>query len=376
MTQLKTLLFSLFLSCVHTTIFAQIQKGNYNFGGDVGLSANSTSSNTLNGKDARLLVSPSVGKFLTNEWLVSVKPILSTQNQTYKLSDFGSNLTNDYTLGQTNVGVGIGSRYYLSLSDKTSFFGAVNASFAHQWSNVSFANQGGNYDNKIEGNVVTYGGGVGLNVAVKQGVFFETSLSYNATESKSGTGTRKFDFFSLNCGLNHFIGNPKKADIEADYAFIKQGRQMFSGGLTINKMSDVYSTIINPKFSQFVTDNVLVSGEASISNVSSAAGVDNQIITLTASSRYYFPVKNRFFLYPELSYTRRYENTSANSSSSYSKNELAIGIGGNYFLSKNVALEATFLQARFNIFAEQNNEQRTLTGLVGLGNVGLVYFIR
>lgn len=374
MTQLKTLLFSLCLSCMSMTTFAQIQKGNYNFSGDVGLSLNSLSSNSFNFKEARLSLSPSIGKFLTDDWLVSVQPILSTQNQTYKSSDLIGN-SYGYTSGQTDLGAGIGTRYYVSLSDKTRFFGAVNASLARRWANFSFDNQTfPSNNNRVAGSAVTYGGGVGLNVGMRQGVFFEASLSYNAEESTFSGGTRKSDFYSLSVGLNHFIVNPKKADIEDDYAFIKKGRQMFGGGLTVNKVADTYLTIVNPKFSQFVTDNILVSGEAFINNIS-GSGIDNQLITLTVASRYYFPVKKRLFIYPELAYTRRYENVSSRLSSNYHKNEVSLGIGGNYFLSKNVAIEATLLQARFNPFPE-NTQQKSFTGLIGLGNVGIVYFIR
>ena len=380
MMQFKPLLFILFLACVHTATFGQIQKGNYNFGGDVALSTTSMSSNSFKEKTVNLSLSPSFGKFLTNEWLVSVQPLLSTKTQNANVSDLSGNGPYEYKQGQTNLGLGISSRYYVKMSDKISLFGAVNGSFTRQLSSVFITGvNANNFDRKTMANLVTYGVGVGVNIAVKPDVFFETTLSYNGSEliRTDGFGRNKFNFLSFNCGLNHFIINPRKADFASDFAFIKKGRQMFGGGLTVNKFPDYFVSTINPKLSQFVTNRLLLSGEMAIKTFN-GDGIDIQIITATAAARYYLPVQKRFFVYPELSYTRKYDDNASNSffNNRYNKDEVAMGIGGNYFLSKNVALEANFLQARFNVSAEKSTGQYNSLGLVGLNNIGLVYFIR
>ena len=375
MTQLKALLFSLFLSCVHTTIFAQIQKGNYNFGGDVALYTSSTSSPSFDNKESKLSLSPSVGKFLTNQWFVGLQPIFSTQTQNAKLSDSGSNVIYDSDFSQTSFGLGISNRYYFNVSDKTSLFGLVSGRYAHLLDKTLVKSAFlGNSQKKENYSLLTYSVGFGVDVVIKKDVFFETTLSYNASEYRGNGlnyGPDKYKDFSLNCGINHFILSPKKANFD-DVTFIKKGRQMFGGGLSMSKTSSYLSIVANPKFSQFLTNNLLLSGEASFQSVK-GDGASYQTITATVAARYYFPIQKRFFVYPELAYTRRQDIILLYD---YNKNEMSVGLGGNYFLSENVALEATFLQARFNIFAEKNAQQRTLTGLVGLGNVGLVYFIR
>jgi hypothetical protein len=385
MTQLKTILCSFCLSCMCMTSFAQIQKGSYNFGGGVGLSLNALSADASTQRDAKLFLSPSVGKFLTNEWLFSVQPIVLVQDINTKLFNLNPNEIFDRTLTQTTLGLGISSRHYLEITDKTRVFGLLNASYSRQFSSV-FINSGTTdfASRKLKIDFLNYGIGVGLNVGIRQDVFFEAVLAYNVfhfLRRDFGSTAGKHENITLNCGLNHFMPRFSKADVAADYAFIKKGQQMLGGGFSISKFvssgTNAWSMMINPKFGQFVTKNLFLSGEMSIQS-SGVNGIDNNpTIRLTASTRYYFPIQRRFFIYPELVYTRQDDNAeNLNPYYVFNKNELSLGVGGNYFLSKNVALEATFLQKCFNIFAETSNEQRNSMGLVGLGNVGVVYFIR
>ena len=70
----------------------------------------------------------------------------------------------------------------------------------------------------------------------------------------------------------------------------------------------------------------------------------------TVAARYYVPVKKRFYVYPQLSYGYRQGNSYVNGNINHL---MSVGLGGNYFLSKNIALEATFLQANLHYAVKQ-----------------------
>lgn len=64
-------------------VFAQLQKGNYSFGGDAHLMGALEKSEYANTNALNVSLSPSVSKFLTDKWQMGVRPILSYNAQTY-----------------------------------------------------------------------------------------------------------------------------------------------------------------------------------------------------------------------------------------------------------------------------------------------------
>jgi hypothetical protein len=380
MTQFKRFITSLLCLCATITTFAQIQKGNYNLGGDVTVAGAFTKSKYFNANELNLSLSPSVGKFLTDNWLVAARPILSTQIQK---GDFAERSFIDeytYSADVTRLGLELSSRYYVHLGKKTSLFGLVSGSYDRGFSHGSISSpKSGNTDGESAANFLNYQGGIGLNVSVNRDVFFETTFSYVHQEIPSSALFLTFarnespsESILFNCSMNHFISLTKQSkENEGTPQYIKKGRRILGGNIEIWKKDGQFNSRLTPQYSGFVTDNLLLSGTLLWQSVYSGRD-NNQLLGGIVSAKYYFPVKNRFFLYPQLTYIRRSTNSNG---FDYYKHALNIGIGGSYFLSENVALDATFLQARMYLLQAGESDQQRLSSALGLGNVGIIYFI-
>jgi hypothetical protein len=393
-TQLKTLVVCFIVALATLPAFAQIQKGSYTLGGDVGLNAYLQRGNVYNITNINASVSPSVGKFLTDKWLVGVRPLLATIVENGNYAQSASTLNIQETKGNfTRFGVELSSRYYVKTTGKLNAFGFANASYARALSyNYYKPYSGGDItEENINGNFLNYQAGLGANYFLKPDVAVEATLSYAHAEvpysnlSFTTGQVLASENIALNFSMNNFIGSFAKTDKEETPQYIKRGRQTLGGNASFlrTKPKDLSAQTfiqVHPQFSQFVTNKLRVMGEMNLfRNLGDKA---TNSLTFTAAARYYLPIKNRFFLHPQFGYTYQAENlTGFRSNGIYYftdnfKHTAELSFGGSYFLTQNIALEATFLQTKLYFRDKGYSENQSLRSILGLGNVGLTYFIR
>jgi hypothetical protein len=167
----------------------------------------------------------------------------------------------------------------------------------------------------------------------------------------------------LHIKLNNFINFSAQKEDKGTPQYIGKGRQILGGDMWFWKRKE-YSWKTNyrfsPQFSQFITNKLMLKGDFSFFR---DENIDpSQVFTAGLSARYYLPFRNRLFFYPSLS-------LSTTNNSDYSNLGMSIGFGSSYFLSENIALDATLFQLRAG-------NGGPLSNLIGVGNIGLLYFIR
>jgi hypothetical protein len=311
MTRFKTLL-TAFLTFIAFTIFAQIAKGNYNFDGRIGLTGDWQKSEFYRSIAATGLVSPSVGKFVTDKWFIGVVPELSAKIDRNDVDIFSTSPTKGQIFHYQTLGLGVNSRYYFAQAKNAHFFGLAGLSLSKNWSAVK-DKVNNNNSSTWNATILNYTIGVGANIFLKPEVAFESILSFTHSDNRyaqirinnqpSEVRRIQYDLFLLNFRLNNFINLsvPKEANDPSQY--IKRGRQILGGQAYLNmfRQDGVTSTIysFSPEFSEFITNNISVKG--SIQAYGRISPLENIVFNTSAAVRYYFPISKRFFLYPELS---------------------------------------------------------------------------
>jgi Outer membrane protein beta-barrel domain len=385
MMQLKTVLLS-FLVSMSISAFAQIAKGNYNLAGDVGLSVNLQKSKFRQNFGGSMSINPSVSKFITDKWLVGLQPHLGASVSKSSFPQ-GSSPQFDVTYKSQAVGLRLNTRYYFTRVKNVHFFGRAGLDVLSNWQNAVYSNA------RLKGNTTTfnYDIGLGANVFLNPEVALESTLSYtgqnigyNQTDPNNQQATRsgnaKSDVLSLSISLNSFLNLSSKTEEKETPQYIRRNRQILGGQVSLNRYSSEAGSStyfsLSPQFSQFITSHLLLKGEVNI--FGNVDDTKNTQVNTRLSTRYYIPLGKRFFMYPELNaayQTGRNSYFVISSLNELSPNTFTagLGFGGSYFLSENLAIDASFVQTQM-YFGDQTS--RYTSSLLGLGNVGLLYFIR
>jgi opacity protein-like surface antigen len=378
MTPFKTLFIALF-AFISVPIFAQIAKGNYNFSGAADLSANFGKREFYKSFWVNAAFSPSVSKFIKNKWLIGLQPNLSALRGRGKSSK--STATSSFSQGG-GLGLRAISRYYFGNIKNTHFFGFAGLDIAQGYSN--FKNSV--FDSKFSSNQFGYSIGFGANIFLNSEVALEPTVSYsdyqagyNQTNNGIPSGEKfNYTLFSIGVQLNNSLNFSGKADAKEPAQYIGKNRRTLGGEAAVKHHSNRPTQFsFSPQFSQFITSRIMLTGAMGISIHSNLSSIFNlgfrPLIFLSSNVgvRYYLPLGKRFFMYPELSAGLR----SAGYPRDFLSNtfDTSLSIGSSYFLSENVALDMSFVQARFNF---HNPPNRNTSGLLGIGNIGLLYFIR
>lgn len=158
-----------------------------------------------------------------------------------------------------------------------------------------------------------------------------------------------------------------------------------SGSLsfTSNSIGDVENTgfSIAPRLGYFVTENVAIGGRLGYGYSSRDQDADISIETNTfeigAFGRYYFTPATKFSVFSELNFN--YQNIKQELPSIESKTRgfnVAAGVGINYFMSKNFALEALWAGLSYASLNPEQGESNDIFQIgVNLDNIslGLIY---
>jgi hypothetical protein len=370
MSQFKAFL-STFLLFITLSAFGQIEKGNYNFGGDVELNGSFLKTYWNHFTDFNASLSPSINKFVTNKLMLGFRPILATSfsaGTTFYSSDI-----NRESLVQ--LGIEGAGRYYFNENSKLKLFGFATASFNRTFQAIkipSFQNGSG------QTNYINFKSGIGADFIINKDVAIEGKLSYFHREvpqsyiyfDPTKYYSKGSDNLELIFNLNHFIPPFSSHKSEDNTEYIKKGRRTLGGHIRFWAEKEAAIKIkylnseITPQFSQFITDRWMLSGDLQIVNL--LANLGEIGVSFAVIGRYYKPITHRFFVYPQMAiatgFTPRFSIREAGIG-------LNIGLGGSYFLSKNVALDATFVKVNVGLMGYLDTS-------LGAGQVGLLYFIR
>ena len=179
-TQLKPLVVCFIIALTTLPAFAQIQKGSYSLGGDVAVNGYLQRGKVTDITQFNASVSPSISKFLTDKWLVGVRPILSTQSSNVMYSETGSSSRRDeFKNNFTRLGLELSSRYYLATASKVKVFAFAQASYDRALSYAYYRLGSGSSTDEanINGNFLNYQAGLGGNYFLKPDVAIEATLS-------------------------------------------------------------------------------------------------------------------------------------------------------------------------------------------------------
>ncbi|MDZ7880740.1 MAG: hypothetical protein U5L45_23900 [Saprospiraceae bacterium] len=283
-----------------------------------------------------------------------------------------------------NLGLEVSSRYYIKKWAKIAVFGDIKASFQRGISYTSILDSPSGFGEKNKsGNFLNYQIGIGANMFINKEVGFETILGYVHTELPLSSGrftsaaVQSGSSLALEFKMNNFISfaaETDKTDNSETPQYMAQGRQTLNvNGWLGRKDPNIYPNTRTNKlaiqYSYCLTDYWQLLGDLDYTG--------KQFFLASVATRYNIPIRERFFVYPEIkfAYTASDGLISNFSSLPYIDQSLGLGIGGSYFLSKNIALDATFLQVRYSL-SDGFYRNKNLAGLVGLGNIALLYFIR
>jgi hypothetical protein len=368
MTRLKIVL-STFTLLVSLPIFGQIEKGNYNLGGNVELNGSffKTYWNQFIGFNAS--ISPSVNKFVSNKLMLGFRPIVSASVSSGNYG-YSSNINRESIV---QLGVEGAGRYYFNEKSKVKLFAFATASFNRTFQAIkvpSFQNASG------QTNYINAKMGIGADFIINKEVAIEGKLSYFHREvprsyiyfDPTKYYSKGTDNLELIFNFNHFIPPFSINKSEDNTEYIKKGRRTLGGHIRFwaEKEAAVKIVYLNseitPQFSQFITDRWMLSSAVQI--VDLLANLRETGVSFNVTGRYYKPITHRFFLYPQMAIATSYSRHL-----SFTGIGLNLGAGGSYFLSKNVALDASFVKVNIGLMGYLDTS-------LGAGQIGLLYFIR
>jgi opacity protein-like surface antigen len=213
-----------------------------------------------------------------------------------------------------------------------------------------------------------YAVGMGLNYFISRDVALEGILRYNDNEGESKA------YLDFDLGLQFFLSRNTKSEADEEGNYFSKGQWLIggTGNLSLGALDDVDldQFSISPMAGYLVGNKLAVGLSTAYVHINGFTKMDN--FFAGPFVRYYLTQK-KLAPYAEVAYGvswTRYEYTDpmTNEETLYkdSSSSYRIGAGLNYFISKNVALDANLRYSRNTDFD---------TGSTSL-NVGLQFFIR
>lgn len=334
---MKTLKFTFFMLFVNTTsiMFSQITKGTKSIGSSfVNFSVSSNQSQSSG--SSSIFKSNSLGGgfgvggfnyFVTNR--LQVGGGLSFNYNIFKNTQEQSG-TSVFSSNGNNLSVNVTPeiRYFFYQKANNYYFLNLNSSLALR----SIKNEGvfnpnqTSSDDKTELGVST---GLGYLRPINENLAWMGSLNYNYRNGNS-------NYMSLNIGLQNFFQFFNKKD-EVPPQFLTKGLSLYSGSFnTYYYFDSSNQTSLGIYYSQLklVKDRVAVGGFGGIYTSFAKGRDDYASLSAGILARYYIPLTNRWFIYPEVGY--RLDASSFGKSKSFN-GSIIRNVGVEYFLTKNLA---------------------------------------
>jgi opacity protein-like surface antigen len=322
---------------------AQLQRGTRFFGntlppGGAGFNSHGTPSVHSGWGEAALTTSRQTGVPGEDRWLsfalapqyggfVSDNLLVGGSLTFFTLSDLDDN-------GSASVlSLNPFARYYLNPgSANNHVYGQIGASYT--------ANLGESGENFWSSDL-----GLGLTHFLAPGLAFDTYAFYGISDwSESGTGS-----LGLSAGLNVFFGQEQREGRSEAASGFGRGSLMIGGtsggfGFNSSPTSRFIQLSLRPQALYFLSSQFAVGGglDFSLAHTSAFANFTAAEIRLIPQARYYFsaaPKRQQWFAAAGLEIGR--SGVTIEDGGSFSQNHfgLGLGLGLNYFLSPNVALE-------------------------------------
>jgi hypothetical protein len=200
--------------------------------------------------------------------------------------------------------------------------------------------------------------------------------------SESKINFQRFHGFSnivLNYGLINFIPSvlPKKQE-EAPQYLMKGMNAYESSGRLEYEIQDYSENSVKLKLNyfqaKFLTDRIAVGGRASLETSGYTQNQNpnyenktNVCVHLNPLARYYLPISQNLFAYPEIGMALYYDNQSQNRFTTSYKTS----VGFNYFMNKNVAYDLSFYWYSNHYVDLERNSAFFNSGIT----LGVTYFI-
>ncbi len=383
---------ALFLFCLTLPFcgFTQIVKNAQSFGGYTQLgyqsqlvdyAVNSSTKTTQTNFD----LLPRYARFLTDRLMVEARPIVGfrSDNMVGRLDTSFSSppSSNSEFRNETevrNLGLSLGARYYLLHDTKVKLFAEGRAGLLHRNIKFSFL---GRENLSGSSNVYNLGASVGSNYFISKNIAIEATANFDrVVYSKNGP---KENVLSFDLGLRNFIADFKSEEGDAQKSVVAQNRFTIDGRVSYQKRLNSSNSLssgeifrVKVSYAHFILRGWLLGGtynhQSRFSNVRNNpvdTYLENRVnafdvlasdYSATIFTRYYIPLGKKLFIHPHAQF-------SIGESPFIFHTNATVSLGGSYFLTRDVAIEATLIEKSFN--------SRLGDPIFGGANIGIRYFL-
>jgi hypothetical protein len=340
--KIKFLFFALML--ISTFSQAQIGLNTKTLSGNAALGYQITSGNNFKLNTTAAVFNPTFGKFIGKKTLLTLQSDMS-------YAGYSIDPPQGYGNSEiSNVGLNAQIRHYINPDAKFKFYGEAQVGATKYWYPAEYVN------GPFEFTTGRIGATVGANYFLNKTIALDAKVGYLREQNLAGRGSRSNKFY-LGVGLANFM----HADSEVGEGdeLIEKGRKSIDGNIGVNfdDFGSFYQ--LKAEYSQFVATGFMLGGSIEAAGGTFAQRFRFNGLKVDAGLRYYIPLTKKLFIYPEAKVT--YLSLSTN------KFSYEFGVGMNYFIKKNVALDIDLF--KLNAVNELTN---TFLG----ANVGLKYFLK
>jgi hypothetical protein len=337
---IKIIISALLFSSIFT--HAQIGLNTTTLSGNAALGFNRSTYSNYNVNNYFGKLNPSYGKFIGNKTLFTVQPNAGLE----RFEAIPSNMASKSTYNASILGLNTSIRHYFNPSSKFKLYGEGNLAIDARTFDY------GDMDITRKMTVGTIGVAVGANYFLNKTIALNAQLGYKRDEILSG-GRGVINTAQIGVNLENFIH--AESEVGEGEELIAKGRKSIGGniGLNIKDFGTTYQ--FKARYSQFVSKGLMIGGSVEAINTD----FQGKTLKIETNVRYYVPLGKKLFIYPEAKLT--YADLGVG------RFYYELGVGMNYFIKKNVALDIDLLrlggsQGQSNIFFG--------------ANVGLKYFLK
>jgi hypothetical protein len=280
-----------------------------------------------------------------NKTLLSIQP--KAQYQRYEITN--SNTTDKNFAELSKIGLNVSIRHYLNTGSKIKFYGEANLGIDKQ--NYSY-NNGTTLYNYSTAN---FGGAIGANYFLNKTIALNGKIGFDRTEYLPNS-QNSYNNVHIGLSLENFISSESE-DGEGK-ELIAEGRESIGGNIGVNITDFGTRYQIKAQYSRFLSEGLMVGGTIEGGN-EQFNRIVSKYLKIESMARYYIPLGKKLFIYPEAKIG--YGDFGS------PKFYYEAGIGMNYFLKKNVALEIDLLR-----IAGTQGQSNFFIG----SNVSLKYFLK
>lgn len=336
---MKTTLLTLAISLIiNTFLFSQTERGSWILNGNALIARDLRPEN----KSTAFTINPRVAYALTDRLFLGVNAVYSYTSSV------------DLTLSSVRISPIV--RYYFPIESKRWSWFAMGG-YTYNKFNFDF--------NQIESseNTHSFFGGIGHDYFLNSNIAIEGILQFRYDKYESNDTRNLF----YEAGLQFFLPATRREDTSG--VAIAKGTQLidleiYGGWLDTGDFNDLYFSV-NPTIGLFVNNRLVLGG-----GVLLAFASDNTILELQPLARYYFGTQNaRFQPFAMANLNTRFQFADKSSEANFFNLDVNAGIGADFFLTRNVALEG-ILQFNGNQIEDEVFNRNYLNF-----NIGLQFFL-